>query len=229
MKKHIVGYFGHYVPDHNAGAPVEIYLDLYDGDLGTLHQQGRFKNSHNNYFGLPLHEQMLHQVLLALKFLADWNVCHRDVKPQNILYRRSGERYDFALSDFGISRVAGNGNTIAGTDQYKAPEVFDAERDARPVMDIWSLAVTLMEIHPDIPFDLDIPAYDRYKVAEKLAEFARVFPEYGPMTHENPQRRASAEWLLLQRFKPRGLPIRVSARAAEMERERRSWHSRYLD
>lgn len=58
-------------------------------------------------------------------------VCHRDLKPDNILYDK--ETMQIKLIDFGVSKLLYNRRktqkfemwTMTGTIQYKAPEMFE--------------------------------------------------------------------------------------------------------
>lgn len=55
-------------------------------------------------------------------------VCHRDIKPDNILYDQTNRK--IKLTDFGESKATRDGRlvkqmmTCTGTLQYKAPELF---------------------------------------------------------------------------------------------------------
>jgi serine/threonine protein kinase len=71
-------------------------------------------------------------------------VYHRDVKPGNIVVRPDGS---VRLVDFGIARIADKtpltaDQSILGTPEFLAPELFDGE-PAGPGTDLWALAVTL--------------------------------------------------------------------------------------
>ena len=52
-------------------------------------------------------------------------LCHRDIKPDNILYDTKSKT--IKIIDFGVSRVVEADKkmlTCTGTTQYKAPELF---------------------------------------------------------------------------------------------------------
>jgi serine/threonine protein kinase len=44
---------------------------------------------------------MLHQLLIGLTYLHKHGITHRDIKPDNILYIKSGDGYIFKLNDYG--------------------------------------------------------------------------------------------------------------------------------
>ena len=90
----------------------------------------------------------------ALDYLHDNDVLHRDVKPANILFNKSGDAY---LADFGVAKNptevtnftqhATATGTSPGTFGYMAPEVLNPEPNM-PIagsVDQYALAVTLHE------------------------------------------------------------------------------------
>lgn len=88
---------------------------------------------------------LINTVLLLHKV----DVIHRDVKPANILLRRSpGEkRIKPFLLDFNTSVRSGDGVCIGGTECYLPPEVVSGKRkEADFADDLWALASTIWEI-----------------------------------------------------------------------------------
>lgn len=89
------------------------------------------------------------QVGLALKYLHDRNVLHRDVKTQNVFLTTSGL---IKLGDFGLSRQYEQdvessyvGSTFCGTPYYLSPEVW-AQSSYNSKADMWSLGVVMYEL-----------------------------------------------------------------------------------
>ncbi|KAH9247325.1 hypothetical protein BASA81_015042 [Batrachochytrium salamandrivorans] len=81
------------------------------------------------------------QLLLALQFLQEKNVCHRDVKPSNILLDSNGY---VALADFGLAtRLRGGLKNMCGTAEYIAPEVLSEPMWSASGLDLWAFGVTL--------------------------------------------------------------------------------------
>ena len=88
------------------------------------------------------------QMLEATSYLHSHNIVHRDLKPENILLSNAHSD-DIKLSDFGLSRIVGEGSTmktLCGTPQYLAPEVLNDQLSVRgydKAVDMWSLGVIL--------------------------------------------------------------------------------------
>ena len=83
--------------------------------------------------------RIIRQALLALKYLHDLNICHRDLKIDNMILCKNKQfvkLIDFGLSEF---RVSGQLQGMMGTRAYMAPEVIRGSYDKR--CDLWSLGV----------------------------------------------------------------------------------------
>jgi serine/threonine-protein kinase len=98
------------------------------------------------------------QVLDAFRLIHAQGIVHRDVKPENILYRRlaSGELH-FLLTDFGVARLHEQPVTMTGqslmTYEYAAPEQFDNPRQVNEAADYYALGVVLYEcLTGKVPF-----------------------------------------------------------------------------
>ncbi len=77
----------------------------------------------------------------ALAVCEQYNIIHRDIKPQNILISRLGA---YNLGDFGTARSLDHSThaTYAGTLSFMAPEVFKRQKYGRTV-DIYSLGLVM--------------------------------------------------------------------------------------
>jgi serine/threonine-protein kinase len=89
------------------------------------------------------------EVLAALDHAHSRGIVHRDVKPENVMYRRRGVDRDVVLIDFGLARALGDTpltqtGMLLGSPSYVAPErVLGRPGDHR--MDLYAVAVVLYE------------------------------------------------------------------------------------
>jgi calcium-dependent protein kinase len=95
---------------------------------------------------------IVQQVLRALTHLHDLEICHRDLKLDNLLFDPLSETVK--MIDFGMSKIFSNKNkmnTHLGTPYYIAPEIIMGKYDKR--CDLWSLGViTYMLLSGEPPF-----------------------------------------------------------------------------
>mmetsp|Transcript_14439 Transcript_14439/g.21282 ORF Transcript_14439/g.21282 Transcript_14439/m.21282 type:complete len:577 (-) Transcript_14439:76-1806(-) len=90
------------------------------------------------------------QLLSAINHCAKEHILHRDVKPENIMFRSPDPGAQLRLIDFGsgaIDRMQGGSGeppvhtTHAGTGFYISPEIF--QKSYTSLTDVWSCGVTL--------------------------------------------------------------------------------------
>ena len=101
-------------------------------------------------------------MLLAIESIHKKDVCHRDLKPDNIFVEeQKNEIHILKIGDFGCARqdllngIKNNKLTAkVGSPAYWAPEIFDEELYSAKV-DIWAIGVIFFEIltktHPFVP------------------------------------------------------------------------------
>ncbi|MGB4947343.1 MAG: protein kinase, partial [Candidatus Competibacter denitrificans] len=167
------------------------YLSMEYLPGGTLHQRIRD--------GLPLHDALsvTRAIASALHYAHRRNIIHRDIKPQNILFRENGSP---VLTDFGIAKTLG-GSTIMtrtglsiGTPRYMSPEQIRGQAvDGRA--DLYSLGVLFYEMMAgDVPF----AAEDSFALAmmhvtapipELPTELARFQPFLSKLLEKDPANR----------------------------------------
>jgi len=90
--------------------------------------------------------EVLKQMVSALDYLHSNHICHRDVKPDNILIQTNiSDSINVQLCDFGLCSNTNYMKELpACTDYYKPPELFIGNEYDESI-DIWSLGCTLVE------------------------------------------------------------------------------------
>eukprot|EP00063_Salmo_salar_P034795 XP_014009630.1 PREDICTED: serine/threonine-protein kinase 32C-like isoform X3 [Salmo salar] len=116
---------------------------LLGGDLRYHLQQ----NVHFNEDAVKLY---LCEMTLALDYLQNQHIIHRDIKPDNILLDEQGHAH---LTDFNVATIIKDGEratALAGTKPYMAPEIFQSFVSGGVgyafEVDWWSLGVTVFEV-----------------------------------------------------------------------------------
>lgn len=113
------------------------------------------------------------QMLAALQLAHEAGICHRDVKPGNVLRAADGV---WKVADFGIAKsteaavdLTATGGLI-GTPAYLAPERIDG-RAATPASDLYAAGVVLYEaLSGRKPFDADTPLVVAQMVRDRAPE-----------------------------------------------------------
>lgn len=128
------------------------YLSMEYLPGGTLQQRIRS--------GLPLAEALsiAKAIVTALHYAHRRHIIHRDIKPQNILFRENGQP---VLTDFGIAKTLGASTIMTrtglslGTPRYMSPEQIRGQGvDARA--DLYSFGVLFYEmLTGNVPYAAD--------------------------------------------------------------------------
>lgn len=120
-----------------------FYIVMEYADGGDLAQKIR---NRQNYFSENEILQTFIQLSLAIKYIHDRKILHRDLKAQNVFLMKDGT---VKLGDFGIARVLENTfqlcHTRIGTPYYLSPEICEGNT-YNSKTDIWSLGCILYEL-----------------------------------------------------------------------------------
>ena len=96
-------------------------------------------------------KEFLFEITNGLNACHALGIIHRDIKPNNLFFRRPGKR-DLVIGDFGVSSVFKAGANVWTTKTYKsrtlhyaAPELLD-QRQIGPKTDYYALGITLIHL-----------------------------------------------------------------------------------
>ena len=106
----------------------------------------------NNFQGVSLNlvRRFAIQLLVSLHFMKEHNIVHCDMKPENILLRKSNKS-GIKVIDFGSGTFeADQFYTYIQSRFYRAPEIMLGIRYT-PAIDMWSLGCILYELYVGYP------------------------------------------------------------------------------
>ena len=88
---------------------------------------------------------IIEKLLSAIAYIHSKNVCHRDVKPENIMMNDYNDLTSLKLVDFGLSAQNFDNfedSNYCGTYLYMAPEQIEKRLYSKEV-DVWSVGIIL--------------------------------------------------------------------------------------
>lgn len=145
-------YIVSYRESFSESSTLAIIMDYADG--GDLYQRISNTRKAGHALGEKQILRWFTEAALALKYMHDKHVLHRDLKTQN-LFLTSSDR--LRVGDFGISKVLENtaafARTAIGTPYYLSPEICQ-EKPYSFGSDVWALGCVLYEMAAlKVPFD----------------------------------------------------------------------------
>lgn len=192
----ITHYYGSYLNGHK----LWIIMDYCaGGSVRTLLKPG------------PLQEKYIsiitRELMIALQYIHEHGVIHRDIKAANILIGKDGK---VKLCDFGVAAqltaTALKRTTMAGTPYWMAPEVITEGANYNAKADIWSAGITIYEMATGNPPYSDKDALRAMQFITQHEPPRLEGRQYGPLLkeiiamclEEKQDLRPSAEDLLIK-------------------------------
>lgn len=107
-------------------------------------------------YSTKLANELVQELVHAIKILHENNIVHRDLKPENCLLTSTEDDAILKVADFGLSAIKGDFGLVTGkhgTMEYRAPEV-QVNGIYTDAVDIWSLGIIVYIILSGYhPFD----------------------------------------------------------------------------
>lgn len=125
--------FNHGGQDHMVSCILMEYAPY--GDLSSfIHRLGKD-------FSEKIARTYFRQLIDGLEYLHNNDICHFDLKLQNLLI---GEDYQLKIADFDLSHIRGDSHIMTnGTRYYRAPELKSRRSDVGQSADIYSAGIIL--------------------------------------------------------------------------------------
>lgn len=140
----------------NGDKAEELYLNLVlEFVPETVHRVARQHHKHGTPVPMMVVKLYTFQVCRALAYIHSLGICHRDIKPQNLLV--DPRTHQLKLCDFGSAKVLVQGEPNVSyicSRYYRAPELIFGSTDYSTAIDIWSLGCVSAELmlgHPLFP------------------------------------------------------------------------------
>eukprot|EP00051_Salpingoeca_urceolata_P009052 m.110999 g.110999 ORF g.110999 m.110999 type:complete len:796 (-) comp16095_c0_seq1:69-2456(-) len=123
-----------------------LHIVMDYAEMGDLSHAIEKKSAANKRFSEDLVMNWFIQLAMALKYIHDKNILHRDIKSQNVFLTKDGI---LKLGDFGIARALSTetafAKTMIGTPYNMSPELCE-DRPYDKKSDIWAFGCLLYEL-----------------------------------------------------------------------------------
>ncbi|CAG9313720.1 unnamed protein product [Blepharisma stoltei] len=132
----------------NGEKPNELYLNVVMEFVNeTLYRVIKHYSRMRQPVPILLVKLYSYQIMRSLAYIHAVGVCHRDIKPQNILVDTN--THSTKLCDFGSAKklIRGEPNvSYICSRYYRAPELIFGATDYTPAIDVWSAGAVVAEI-----------------------------------------------------------------------------------
>lgn len=150
--------------------PEETYLNLVmDFVPQTVYSVSRQYAKAKKAFPTLFMKLYTYQLCRSLAYIHSLGVCHRDIKPQNLLV--NPETHMLKLCDFGSAKIlvkAEPNVSYICSRYYRAPELIFGATDYTCCIDVWSAGCVLAELL------LGVPLFPGESGVDQLVEIIKV-------------------------------------------------------
>ena len=150
----------------------------------TLHRELRSFSKQKKYMPLLHIKLYSYQMIRGLAYMHALGICHRDVKPDNILI--DTETHELKICDFGSAKklVKGQPNvSYISSRAYRAPELIFGATEYTTSIDLWSAGCVIAEMI------LQQPIFSGESSLEQIVEIIKVLgtPNKSQIQAMNPE------------------------------------------
>ncbi|KAL4488782.1 hypothetical protein ABPG72_016435 [Tetrahymena utriculariae] len=150
----------------------EVYLNLVMEYMNfPLSKVIRDKRKANQMMKIEDIRLYAYQMFKALSYLQSLNICHRDIKPQNILVNDKDDDKRLKICDFGSAKqlISSEANiSYICSRYYRAPELIFKSQHYTNAIDIWSMGCVIAEMV------LGEPLFPGENSLDQLVEIIRI-------------------------------------------------------
>eukprot|EP01026_Neomeris_dumetosa_P005928 TRINITY_DN1181_c0_g1_i12.p1 TRINITY_DN1181_c0_g1~~TRINITY_DN1181_c0_g1_i12.p1 ORF type:complete len:464 (+),score=28.89 TRINITY_DN1181_c0_g1_i12:167-1558(+) len=198
-----------YCKDNEENTYLHLVLELVPD---TVYRIFRYYNRSSQRFPLILVKLYIYQLARALNYIHRIGVCHRDIKPQNLLVNPT--THVLKLCDFGSAKILVQGEpniSYICSRYYRAPELIFGASEYSTAIDIWSVGCVLGELLLGAPlFPGDSGVDQLVEIVKKLGtpskeEVAAMNPQQ--QDHRFPQIKPNPWYKIFKRAPQEGLDL----------------------
>jgi len=150
--------------------PDDVYLNcVMDYIPETLSRLIRSYYKHKTQIPSLLLKLYAYQMMKSLAYIHAMGICHRDIKPQNILVDPTS--HILKLCDFGSAKrlIKGEPNiSYICSRYYRAPELIFGATEYTPAIDVWSTGCVIAEIV------IGQPIFPGESASDQLVEIIKI-------------------------------------------------------